>query len=477
MRDVSKILTQKNYGHRTLKNNERALQSLSRGGELSFAHPKWLAAIFVLIIAVAGLGEDKILNLRFSGLPKALTLLVLVIAFFVLIVKGDLKRFSYIGKTSIMYIVFWAVLCLWSVLLWVINFSNNKAMSRGIEKMLFQTIAVLVAIAAVYVFGSRAIDYFATGIYFANGMIAVMEMPNYGGPFASIESIINLITSFGDGHGFALAMEIHEVTFLYGMFLVYYMVFAPRDTPAEKRRNRIHIAFSFLFLLVGFKRLFLFCVPLIALLGRFIRKCKKPFKFVIFLGIFWVVFFLLFLYIVSNGTLSDIAKQFGVDMMGRDHIWRLVKSFYTLSPLFLGQGFGMVDSVIVADLYHAGLIDKAYPLHNDILKVFIEFGFPGLMIWSGVQFIVFPILIKKFFDTDTAVLYMMLLTLMSTTYMTDNTAFYFWCMMALRMIPLCYGVYRRNKTGSHIKEEKAKWSPPSRTDFSELVNESMMKKE
>ena len=131
-----------------------------------------------------------------------------------------------------------------------------------------------------------------------------------------------------------------------------------------------------------------------------------------------------------------------------------------------------VDAVIVAQLYEAKLIDQAYPLHNDVLKVFIEFGAPGLLIWSGAQYIAFPLLIKKFFDADTAVLYISVLTLMSTTYLTDNTAFYFWCMMALRMIPLAYGIYRKSKF-SEIKEEKAKWSPPSRSDFSQLVNERL----
>lgn len=477
MKDVSSILTKKQYGHKALKNNDRARQKLARAGEISFEHPKWLAAIFIMIIAVAGMGEDKVLNLRFGGLPKALTLLVLVIAFFTLIVKGDLRRFRYIGKTSILYIIYWALLCLWSVILWVINFSANKAITRGVEKMGFQTIAIFVAIAAVYVFGEKAIDHFAAGIYIANGLIAVMEMPNYGGPFASIESIINLVTSFGDGHGFALAMEIHEVTFLYGMFLMYYLVFSPRETPADKRRNRIHIALSVLFLVVGFKRLFLLCVPLFALFARWIKRSRWAFRITMVIGVFWTVFFVIYLYIAANGALSSIAKQFGVDMMGRDHIWRLVKSYFRLSPLFMGNGFGVVDSVIVSDLYHAGLIDKAYPLHNDILKVFIEFGFPGLMFWSGAQYILFPALMKKFFDTDTAVLYMALMSLMATTYMTDNTAFYFWCMIALRMIPLGYGIYRRNKTGSQIKEERAKWSPPSQTDFKHLVDEKMIRKE
>ena len=478
MQDVSGILTKKSYGGVSAQRvNSRVKDELRQAGRLIFDYPRWLPALFVLVIGIAALGEDKTLNARFGGLPKALTLAVLLMAFLILILKGDLKRFKYIGKPAILYIVYWGLLCLWSVILWVINFSTQKAMSRGIDKMEYQTIAILVAIAAVYVFGEKTADYFASGIFLGNGLIALIEMPSNGGPVASIQSVIDMLTSFGDTHGFSAAMEIHEVTFLYGMFIVYYAVFAKRDTPEDKRRNYIFIALSFFFMLLGFKRLLLFCAPLISVIAWVVMRSRKPFRAVMIIGIFWVSFFVVFLYVVYNGYLAKFANDLGVNMMGRDYIWKLVKKYYRLSPTFLGQGFGTVDAVIISDLYHAGFIDQAYPLHNDILKVFIEFGFPGLVIWSGAQYIVFPVLFKRFFDTETAVLYMSLLTLMSTTYLTDNTAFYFWCMMGLRIIPLAYGIYRRNKTGAQIKEEKKKWAPPSRDDFKYLVNENITSKE
>lgn len=475
MRDTSKILTKKNYGKRPRDYGTRERDRLRGPGETDFSYPRWLPPIFIAIIAVSCLGEDKVLNVRFGGLPKAITMLVLVLAFLVLILKGDLRRFRVIGGTSLMYVIYWATLSLWSALLWVINFSDSSIISRGVEKMLFQTIAVLVAIAAVYVFGARTIDYFAIGIYIANGSIAIMEMPNYGGPAASIESMFNLIISFGEGSGYALAMEIHEVTFLFGMFMVYYLVFAPRETEAQRRMNRIQIIFSILFLFTGFKRALIFMVPVVAAAAWFIRKRKRPFRWIMAIGVFWVVFYSLYLYVVYTGAAKQAAAQFGIDMMGRDYIWDIAKRYYTLSPLYMGQGFGVVDNYIVAQMFEQGLVNKAYPLHNDILKVYIEFGFPGFLIWSGAQYIAFPILFRKFFDTDTAVLYMSVLTLMSTTYMTDNTAFYFWCMLALRLIPLSYGVYRKSLQTGDAKQDKARWAPPSRADFSQLVRERAIK--
>ena len=473
MKDVSSILTEKDYGHKTLKSNSLAQKSIEETGYISFDYPKWLGILFVFFIAVSGMGEDKTLNESFHGLPKAITMAVIVMAILFLIFKGDLKRFTYIGKTSVLYISYWASLALWSAILWVINFSEMTAISRGIEKTVFQTVAVLVAIAAVYLFGGKAIDLFAVAIYISNGMIAIMEMPNYGGPAACIESIIHLIITLGDGDGYALALEIHEMTFLYGMFVIYYAIFAPRNTKKEKRKNYIHIAHSIFFVLLGMKRILLLAIPLFVLIMWFIKRAKKTFMLVMAFGIFWVVFFFLYLYFVANNGISQLAHSLGVNMMGRDYIWGLVKKYYSFSPSYLGMGFGTVDAVIVKGLFEAGFIDKAYPLHNDILKVFIEFGFPGFVVWLGAQYILFPILLKRFFDDETALLYMGVLSLMSMTYMTDNTAFYFWCMMVMRLIPLAYGVYRKNLNPIPKKELSKKWSPPSRDDFEQLVREKM----
>jgi hypothetical protein len=52
----------------------------------------------------------------------------------------------------------------------------------------------------------------------------------------------------------------------------------------------------------------------------------------------------------------------------------------------------------------------------------------------------------------------MLLAYMSVTYLTDNTAFYFWDSIGLRLIPMSYafGIYKQ--------EKKNKWKPPTSND-------------
>ena len=58
-------------------------------------------------------------------------------------------------------------------------------------------------------------------------------------------------------------------------------------------------------------------------------------------------------------------------------------------------------------------------------------------------------------NTETGMLYMAVLCYMSVTYLTDNTAFYFWSCIGLRLIPMSYS-YRIDQTG-----RQKQWKAPT----------------
>ena len=55
----------------------------------------------------------------------------------------------------------------------------------------------------------------------------------------------------------------------------------------------------------------------------------------------------------------------------------------------------------------------------------------------------------------TGMLYMAVLLYMTVTYLTDNTAFYFWSCIGLRLIPMSYS-YRIRKP-----EKQVQWKAPT----------------
>ena len=261
---------------------------------------------------------------------------------------------------------------------------------------LFQSIAILTAVALVYLFREKAIELFTISICITNTAIMLMSVPGYG-VAASLQSLITCLVTFGDADGYALQLEIHDLTFVFGQMVLYYTVFAPHDTQQEKRKRRRYLLACCWFFLVGMKRSAIPAVLLFVLIALFFRKRKVPSWVYPTVGGCCILFFLAFLYCVRNGIISRLLNSVGVDMMGRDYLWSMANPYYELSITYFGHGFEYVDTII-SQWYDAGLINQPFPFHNDILKVFVEMGFPGFLLWSGIQYVLTPLFWQRYAD-------------------------------------------------------------------------------
>ena len=110
------------------------------------------------------------------------------------------------------------------------------------------------ALSGVYLFGAEAVDLFAVAMCLANGAIMVLEIPSFG-IAASIQSLITCLVTFGDAEGYARNLEIHDLTFVFGQLVLYYVVFAPKDTRRERKKRWRMILLCTFFFLVGMKRI------------------------------------------------------------------------------------------------------------------------------------------------------------------------------------------------------------------------------
>lgn len=325
-------------------------------------------------MAVSALGEWNKINTVLGGLPKIITAGIILSALVYAIIRPNLQRVRELLSPTLLYLGLIVFLLIWSLVIWIFDFSDMSSMIRGGSKMVFQTVSMLTAVSAVYMFGIEAIDLFALGIGAANGLIMLLEIPNYG-IVESIRSLINCITTFGGAEGYARSLEIHDLTFVFGQLLLYYAVFAPTETEDQRRHRRRYILLTGFFFIVGMKRIAIPAVVLFALVGLLLRKRQRLTKFFIFLGFAWTAFFLLYIYGVRTGIVSRLFGTLGIDMMGREYLWQLANRCYTFSPAYMGHGFEYIDTV-VGQWYQEGLLKVAYAFHNDILKVFVEIGFP-----------------------------------------------------------------------------------------------------
>ena len=428
-------------------------------GELQTSRKECPAFIIFLVVACtffAGLGDWKVLNNAYGGLPKAIVLGAIVCAFMYFLVSADFGKLRKAMSFFPIFLLPIAVYIVISMYIWITDFSQVASISRAWEKILFQTITIIYAVFMCYLLEERAVNYLFFSMCAVNTAIMLLEMPKYG-IAESISSVVTCIVTFGEAEGFVRALEIHDITFLFGQFFVYYMMFAPKSLKSEKRIRRCGIIFSLFFILLGLKRGTLPAVIIVCIYVKLLRLFKKPEKLIMATGISMALFFYVYLYLTRSGLLVAFLESHGVDMMGRDVLWSLPNKYYELSPFWKGLGFESVTE-LVNQWYQEGLINRAYPLHNDILKIFIELGAPGFTLWAGINYILFPAYWIKRHDTQTGMLYMALLMYMTASYLTDNTAFYFWCSIGLRLIPMSYS-YRINKL-----EKETQWKAPTPED-------------
>lgn len=451
MRTLDQILVKKDYSKQTPRSPFYKDSPLWQ---------KLLAAGCIFFLACAGMGEWKVLNIALGGLPKAISVGVIGLAVLYTFFYPDIQRIRDIAKPALMFMSLIAMLFLWSVVIWILHFMNLSSMIRGCSKLVYQSISILVAVSLVYLFREKAVDLFTVSICITNGAIMLLEIPSYGlGP--SIQSLITCLVTFGDAVGYARQLEIHDLTFVFGQMVIYYAVFAPHRTRQEQRKRLFFLCACVFFFLVGMKRIAIPAVVLFILVGLFFRKRHVPKWFYPAVGMLWIIFFLFFIYLIRNGIITQLLGYFGVNMMGRDQFWSMANPYYEFSITYIGHGFEYVDS-IVNQWYHAGLINHPYPFHNDILRAFVELGFPGFLFWSGIQYVLCTIFWQHYADEQTTLLYLCELSYMTITYLTDNTSFYFWSTMALRLVAFSYSVERR-------KPAKPQWQPPDRKAMQDRI--------
>ncbi|MCR5485639.1 MAG: O-antigen ligase family protein [Clostridiales bacterium] len=454
MSDVSAVLTKKDY----LGEAKR----LSDGSVKEFDRKVWYKVLYVFLIILSSIGEWTRLNVILAGLPKAITAGVIALAFLCFLLSNDLDLVKSFVKPYMAYVSLILVIMLWSLIIWVLDFTSFSSIIRGGSKMAFQLVSITAAVCAVYIFGQRAVYLLFLGLSIMNGTIMLLEMPNYG-VGESLRSLWVCVSTFGTAEGYARSLEIHDVTFLFGQFIIYFLLFAPRGTEKEKKERRFGIIVSIFFFAVGLKRVAVIAIVASLIYGFIVLRRKNITKIVITGGVLWFLFLFVYLYSVRTGSFIRLMDKVNFDMMGREYIWELAKKYYRFEPSYMGLGFEAVDA-IVKGWYESGILTHAYPFHNDILKVFVELGFPGFCLWAGITYIVYPVFFCKHFSPKAGVLYMSLLTYMTFTYMTDNTAFYFWCTMGLRLIPLAYAF----GTTKHEKVEK-RWSAPDKGEMQRQI--------
>jgi len=167
-------------------------------------------------------------------------------------------------------------------------------------------------------------------------------------------------------------LEVHELTYIYGLLLVFYSLYQGDDLSKKNKNRGIFICLIGVFL--GNKRALWLALGIsygaYYLFYKVLKNRKKGLRFVAVISI-TVAF--LWVWMIQSGLFELLCLRFGINDMSRLKMWNYFRNDYTFSLSYLGRGLTYTD-VVMSEIHNQLHITTGIPIHNCILKMYIGWG-------------------------------------------------------------------------------------------------------
>ena len=402
----------------------------------------------ILVIVSLYLGESGVTVGGF-GIPYKylLEMGVVALAFLEFMVYPNLEKGKKVFGFFMVFSAPMLISILYSMFIWIFNFSGLRFMTRGLFYPVYNMIGFLAAAALVYIFEKRAVWIMALSITGICIYRIIMGILTVGFAEWSAEWIL-LMQTVGIEVGPTLSAyeEFNEALFGLGLMLLYFIIMF---IAFREYRRKFYLWILFLLgmfaFVTGFKRIALggIAAGVIFFLIGLPMSDERRKKYAVRIGIGMIIFSIGYLLISSSDLFVAITDSLGIDTKGRDVIYQDVNEWYSFSPVFLGQGLGYVSRTMatLAESMRELLGDSVYTageIHNDILRNYIELGFYAFPVWLYLMTVFRIRYFTKNYGGKAGVVVVLSLTYMFITYTTDNTYYYNLPNLAFALLPMTY---------------------------------------
>ena len=414
----------------------------SKGCSLENSKALVIAYIFLTLISTYSLCGNERASLKVASLA------FLALAFVYLLVTARPKYFTATLKMAERFFAFTIGMLVWTLYLYIINFESMNVISRGIQKIGYQMIVVVLAAVPVIVFGTMAVDYTFYGLWLCYIVNIIIEFGHFG-PSASISSFIYFVHSGGDAVDFMKKLEVHDAVFAFTLFLLYYIFMEKHDA-----KNICKICMATICCLLGLKRIAIGSMVLAGAVWFLLRKMslRQIKRLCLIIGILACLIGFLYVWISASGIMAKFYAENDINDMGRSRIYEIIRPYYGLGITYQGHGFEYITKLFESLKKVDGInLARAKALHNGYLTMYIELGFVGFFLWEEFWLVYLPQFIARF-GKRALINAEMLIISSFFTYLTDNTAFYFFTGLAFRML-LIQGAI--TSVGSEDNSEKS----------------------
>lgn len=292
-------------------------------------------------------------------------------------------------------------------------------------------VCVVVMVSCVWLLRrEKSIECICKALLFDGVLIILFAIPRIG--------IAGILYTLGEVFGVAESpsslLEVHELTYCLGLCIIYYLFFARKQLRLSK-----FVLLVFLFI-IGGKRIAFAGIVVSGIFALVVRKKGLKKGTLIVVGTLGIAVSLGYIAILYNGEFLATMATYGINVMGRDAIYSYFLARTKFSPSYLGWGLAGVSKMIEnMSRAEVGNMVVVRGLHNDILKIYIDFGFFGSILWFAYQLLYMPIQLFEKLGKRDATLYVALIIFAFVTYLTDNTENYFVFQVLLFLIPLTAG--------------------------------------
>ena len=300
--------------------------------------------------------------------------------------------------------------------------TNHRISFSGLMEANTQAILVcLMAIVAYNSFGRKALR----GVLIAailNYFVYVITCIIQYGPLALFQA--------GTDTKASRLLEVHEVTFVFGILIVYLLI---SNFFVKKTIKKRWITLLVIFCLLGFKRILLVAM-LLGLIIYFCLQKRKKSTSILVMAVLVIVVSLVWVFLCSSwDLLTGLSIKFGIDLVGRNWIYSNFYPYYEFSLSYVGAGVGYVQEMIYS-MTTMVLGGHSIGLHNEYMRLIIELGYVPYIIYFAI---VWPISIKILqhkIGYKTALEYFVLWIVTAICIATDNLLTYPNFMMSFWLI-------------------------------------------
>ena len=331
------------------------------------------------------------------------------------------------------------VVTVYTFLIWIIFNYTKSYMSRGISNILLYIFPIIQAFFMIYSYKDKGVDIIFKGTALNYTIILIIFILQNG-----IFSLFNTIyLSIFNNTDIMTILEAHQVTFVLGLVLIYYILNNPK-------RNKVKIVISIIYLILGLKRILIGGIA-VALIVAFILNKIKNLQMIntiaTIIGIISILFCYGWVYSIKSGILEDFSNKESIDFMSRFELYDYVSVLYDIEPFYSGTGIGFVSK------WTADTLGITRGLHSDLLKKYIEYGFVmyGFYLWYRLYYI--PKKMLLYTSKRGLITYISLMLLTIVCWTTDNVAGYYMYLLGFNVIVMQIFTLEEKKNREEIDEK------------------------